>query len=166
MRAMVATQAGRLACSPRTPDSRPMADRLTPSQRSAHMARIRRADTKPEWIVRRLLHRAGYRFRLQWRAVPGRPDVAFPARRKAIFVHGCFWHQHEGCRLAHVPATRSEFWEAKFTRNRERDARALARAEAEGWDAVVVWECETRDATGLEERLRRFLGAPRWPGPW
>jgi len=84
-------------------------DPLSPAARSAHMARIRRADTKPELVVRRLLHAAGYRFWLQWKAAPGRPDVAFPGRRAIIFVHGCFWHQHEGCRHARVPGTRRAF---------------------------------------------------------
>lgn len=138
-----------------------MADHLTPAQRSAHMGRIRRKDTKPEWAVRRLLHRLGYRFRLQWKAAPGRPDVAFPGRRKIIFVHGCFWHQHEGCRLAHVPGARRSFWEEKFARNKARDQRDLARAAADGWDALVVWECETRDAEGLAGRLTGFLGAAK-----
>ncbi len=140
-----------------------MGDRLTPAQRSAHMGRIRRADTKPEWIVRRLLHRLGYRFRLQWKAAPGRPDVAFPGRRKIIFVHGCFWHQHQGCRLAHVPGTRRAFWEEKFARNRARDARDLGRAAAEGWVVLVVWECETRDLPALEASLTAFVGATKAP---
>jgi DNA mismatch endonuclease (patch repair protein) len=122
------------------------------------MGRIRRANTKPEWIVRRILFAMGYRYRLQWRGVPGRPDVAFPGRRKAIFVHGCFWHQHEACRLAHVPSTRREFWQEKFDRNRARDARDLRLANDEGWNALVVWECETRDKCRLEERLIKFLG--------
>ena len=125
------------------------------------MSRIRRADTKPEWVVRRLLHRLGYRFRLQWKAAPGRPDVAFPGRRRIIFVHGCFWHQHEGCRSATMPSTRRDFWQAKFERNKARDARDLARAEAEGWQALVVWECETRRIEELEARLVGFLGATR-----
>jgi DNA mismatch endonuclease (patch repair protein) len=135
-----------------------MADRLTPVERSVHMGRIRRSNTKPELVVRRLLHRLGYRFRLQWKAAPGRPDVAFPRRRKVLFVHGCFWHQHEGCRLAHVPATRREFWEAKFERNRTRDARDLKRCEEQGWDPLVIWECEVRELAALEVRLRDFLG--------
>ncbi len=122
------------------------------------MGRIRRSNTKPEWIVRRSLHAMGYRFRLQWKAAPGRPDVAFPGRRKIIFVHGCFWHQHQGCKLAHVPATRREFWEAKFARNQVRDARDLARAAAEGWSPLVVWECETRDVPTLSNRLAGFVG--------
>jgi DNA mismatch endonuclease (patch repair protein) len=138
-------------------------DRLSPVQRSAHMAKIKRSDTKPERIVRRALHALGYRFRLQWKGAPGRPDVAFPGRRKIIFVHGCFWHQHEGCRLAHVPTTRREFWAAKFERNRARDARDLARAQAEGWFPLVVWECETRDVEVLSTRLAMFLGATKAP---
>jgi DNA mismatch endonuclease (patch repair protein) len=138
-----------------------LSDRLTPAQRSAHMARIRRSNTKPEMIVRRLLHRLGYRFRLQWKAAPGRPDVAFPGRRRIIFVHGCFWHQHPGCRVAHVPTTRRDFWEQKFSRNRARDARDLARASEDGWTSLVVWECETGDEQLLEGRLRDFLGGTK-----
>lgn len=125
------------------------------------MGRIRRSDTKPEWAVRRLLHKLGYRFRLQWKAAPGRPDVAFPGRRRIIFVHGCFWHQHEGCRHARLPSTRSEFWADKFARNKARDARDLVRARAEGWETLVIWECETADEDALRERLTGFLGPPR-----
>jgi DNA mismatch endonuclease (patch repair protein) len=125
------------------------------------MGRIKRAHTAPERVVRRVLHSRGYRFRLQWKAAPGRPDVAFPGRRLIIFVHGCFWHQHDGCKLAHVPATRQAFWQAKFDRNRARDARDLGRAEAEGWRVLVVWECETRDEAALAERLRTFVGPVR-----
>lgn len=125
------------------------------------MGRIRRSDTKPEWAVRRLLHKLGYRFRLQWKAAPGRPDIAFPGRRLIIFVHGCFWHQHEGCRHARLPSTRSEFWADKFARNKARDARDLACAQAEGWQTLVIWECETADEDALRERLTGFLGPPR-----
>lgn len=135
-----------------------MADRISTTQRSALMGKIRRADTKPEMVVRRLLHRLGYRFRLQWKAAPGRPDVAFPGRRKIIFVHGCFWHQHPGCRHARVPATRRDFWAAKFARNEERDARNLAQAAAEGWEALVLWECEIVEGPDLEARLKKFVG--------
>lgn len=137
-------------------------DHLTPVQRSAHMSRVRRADTKPERIVRRLLHHLGYRFRLQWKSAPGRPDIAFPPRRKIIFVHGCFWHRHEGCRRATTPATRMEFWTAKFERNKARDARDLEQAVDQGWDPLVIWECELRDAADLESRLTSFLGPPRF----
>ena len=122
------------------------------------MARIRRAHTKPEMRVRRLLHGMGYRFRIQWKAASGRPDVAFPGRRVLIFVHGCFWHQHPGCRHARLPKTRREFWREKFERNRERDARVLERGTADGWRSLVIWECETEDVEALQERLRGFLG--------
>lgn len=124
------------------------------------MSRIRRADTKPELVVRSLLHRLGYRFRTQLKEVPGRPDLAFTRRRKAILVHGCFWHQHPGCRHATMPKTRRDFWETKFERNRERDARLHALAEAQGWQIMVVWECETK-TDGLGARLMAFLGPPR-----
>lgn len=138
-----------------------MADRITPEQRSAVMARIRRANTKPELTVRRVLHGLGYRFRLQLSGVPGRPDIAFPKRKKAIFVHGCFWHAHEDCPAYHIPKTRPDFWATKFGRNRERDARLLAAARASGWDCLVVWECEVEPVASLSNRLRFFLGNPR-----
>jgi len=126
------------------------------------MARIRRSNTKPERVVRSLLHALGYRFRIQVRGVPGRPDIALPGRRKAIFVHGCFWHGHEGCRLHHIPKTRPAFWTAKFARNRERDDRLLSAAQQAGWACLVVWECEIGDS-GLKDRLIRFLGPTRRP---
>ena len=132
--------------------------------RSALMARIRRANTKPELAIRRLLHRLGYRFRTQLRGVPGRPDIAFPARRKAIFIHGCFWHQHSGCRHARLPSTRSDFWAQKFQRNKERDARLLEEARRLGWDVLVTWECETVETDTVQERLITFLGPPRFEG--
>jgi DNA mismatch endonuclease (patch repair protein) len=135
-----------------------MVDKLSPAQRSAHMSKIRRANTKPEMVVRRLLHRLGYRFRLQWKALAGRPDVAFPGRRKAIFVHGCFWHQHAGCRLAHIPETRRSFWASKFERNQARDARDLERADREGWKTLVIWECQTRTPDAIEAILTDFIG--------
>ena len=133
--------------------------------RSRLMSRIRRADTKPERVVRSLLHSLGYRFRIQIKGVPGRPDVAFPGRRKAVMVHGCFWHQHPGCAHARLPATRSSFWAQKFERNRERDARLQAAAGSQGWQVLVVWECETKDRNELERRLTAFIGPPRLPPP-
>ena len=126
------------------------------------MARIKRSDTQPEIIVRRLLHRLGYRFRVQLRGVPGRPDIAFPRRRKIIQIHGCFWHAHEGCPTFRMPKSRTEFWEAKFARNRERDNR-LERAAAEaGWSTLTIWECEVGDTHDLTHRLLSFLGPVRW----
>jgi DNA mismatch endonuclease (patch repair protein) len=138
-----------------------MADRITEAQRSQLMARIRRADTKPELIVRRMLHRLGYRFRVHLKGVPGRPDLAFTRRRKIIQVHGCFWHAHEGCPWARIPTTRAEFWSAKFERNRERDRRLEEAAAQAGWLSLVVWECELKDIEGLQHRLVDFLGPVR-----
>lgn len=137
-----------------------MADIMTPVQRSARMALIRGANTKPELRVRRLLHGLGYRFRLHRRDLPGQPDIVFPARRKLIFVHGCFWHQHAGCKVGHLPRSRQDYWAQKFATNKERDARNLAEVCATGWDALVVWECEVKDLAGLAAGLRAFLGPP------
>ena len=134
---------------------------MTAAQRSAHMARIKRANTKPELIVRRMLHALGYRFRVQYKAVPGRPDLAFTRRRKVIQVHGCFWHAHEDCPAARAPKTRPDFWQAKFAANRERDARLDAAAWEAGWESITIWECEIDDHETLRERLVRFLGPTR-----
>lgn len=138
-----------------------MVDRITKEQRSALMSRIRRADTKPELLIRRLLHALGYRFRVQLKGVPGRPDVAFTRRRKLIQVYGCFWHAHEGCPSARIPTTRSDFWSSKFARNRERDRRLEEAAAAAGWESLVIWECELKDIEGLRARLVDFLGPCR-----
>lgn len=127
------------------------------------MARIKRSDTRPEKIVRSLLHQLGYRFRIQLKNVPGRPDVAFPARRVAIMVHGCFWHAH-GCAFSNIPKTRNEFWTEKFRANKERDARLQEAAEAAGWHCLVVWECETKDREALAAWLSASLGPPRSSG--
>ena len=125
------------------------------------MANIRRAGTRPEMVVRRLLHRLGYRYRVQWKhGAAGRLDIAFPGRRKAVLVHGCFWHRHEDCRLAYMPRTRQAFWADKFERNRARDARDLDAIARTDWTVLVIWECETRHAEGLAERLMMFLGPP------
>lgn len=140
-----------------------MADRITPEQRSQVMSRIRSRDTKPEMAVRRLLHRLGYRYRLHARDLPGSPDVVFRSRKAAVQVHGCYWHGH-ACKVAgKPPQTNTGYWGPKITRNRERDARNLALLEAEGWRVLVIWECETADAAGLEQRLAHFLGPPGNP---
>lgn len=125
------------------------------------MARIRGRDTRPELQVRRLLHSAGYRYRVQLKGVPGRPDIAFPARKKAILVHGCFWHGHEGCKRAHIPRTRSAYWTAKFERNKARDQRQRLQATELGWEVLVVWECEVPAKAALQEKLSVFLGPPK-----
>lgn len=136
-------------------------DRLTTGARSALMARIRGKDTTPERRVRSLLHGMGYRFRLHARDLPGTPDVVLRPRRKAVFVHGCFWHRHAGCAGATVPRTRPEFWSDKFGRNVRRDARARRALNRAGWSVCVVWECQVaaarREPSRLEARLRRFL---------
>jgi DNA mismatch endonuclease, patch repair protein len=119
------------------------------------MARVRGRDTKPEVTVRRALNAMGKRFRLFRRDLPGRPDIVLPRYRLALFVHGCFWHRHEGCRLSSTPKTRGEFWAEKFATNIARDARSVAELRALGWRVGVIWECETRrpDLTTLLARL-------------
>ena len=134
-----------------------MADVFTPAQRSAVMARIRGKDTAPERVVRRMLHAMGYRFRLHRRDLPGTPDIVLPGRGAVIFVHGCFWHGHDGCRYAAKPATRPDFWAAKIGANKRRDRLAVGRLRRLGWRVMVVWECATKRPAGLEARLRRFL---------
>lgn len=134
-----------------------MSDPPTKPERSALMARVRRADTAPEIAVRKLLHALGYRFRLHRKDLPGTPDIVFPARKKALFVHGCFWHRHQGCKKATTPKTRVEFWKDKFAANEARDRRKLDQLRASGWHCLVVWECETRDLPRLQGILREFL---------
>ncbi|WP_420463387.1 very short patch repair endonuclease [Candidatus Palauibacter sp.] len=138
------------------------ADEPGPSpERSANMASIRAKNTRPEITVRRLLHSLGYRYRLHRRDLPGTPDICFPGRKKVIFVHGCFWHRHEGCRRTTTPKTRTSFWENKFTANMVRDRRNMSGLAEIGWEAIVVWECETADLEALASRLVRFLDGQR-----
>jgi len=137
-------------------------DIMSPESRSALMGRIRGANTRPELVVRRLLHRLGYRYRLHTKGLPGRPDIVFPARRSVIFVHGCFWHRHD-CGLGYVPKSRREFWEKKFARNVERDRENQRKLVASGWNVLVIWECGVDAAPDLASRLVEFLG-PRGDG--
>lgn len=125
-----------------------MADRLTPAARSRLMGTVRGADTKPEWILRCGLHRRGLRYVLGGRRLPGRPDLVFPRYRAVVFVHGCFWHRHAGCRDATTPKSNADFWRAKFEENVERDARKQGELERLGWRVRVVWECELQRRTG------------------
>lgn len=134
-------------------------DTLTAAERSERMRRVRGRDTKPETMVRGLMHRLGYRFRKHRKDLPGRPDAAFPRRRKAVFVHGCFWHQHDCPAGRRLPKSRIDFWGPKLERNAQRDAANLALLRDMGWATLVVWECETRDVDALAGRLRRFLDA-------
>lgn len=134
-----------------------MPDIYSPKKRSEIMSRVRGRDTGPERTVRSLVHRMGFRFRLDRRDLPGRPDITLPRHHKVIFVHGCFWHQHPGCRKATIPATRSDWWSAKLTRNCQRDGEACRELESLGWRPLVVWECELAQPAVLQKKLRRFL---------
>ena len=122
------------------------------------MSRIGSKNTAPEMVVRRLLHAMGYRFRLHRKDLPGTPDIVLPKLRKAIFVHGCFWHAH-GCRIGQPPKSRPEFWEPKLARNKARDAEKSAALRAADWDVLTIWQCEIKDVAALESRLDAFLAA-------
>ncbi len=132
-------------------------DTLTVAERSERMGRVRNRDSKVELRVRSLVHGMGYRYRLHSRALPGCPDLVFAARRKVIFVHGCFWHRHAPCHLARLPKTRLDFWLPKLEANRLRDLNNQSKLREIGWDILVVWECEVGDAAGLAKRVRSFL---------
>jgi DNA mismatch endonuclease, patch repair protein len=131
--------------------------------RSENMRRIRSKDTGIEMTVRRLVHGMGYRYRLHRNDIPGSPDMVFAGRHKVIFVHGCFWHQHPGCREGRPPKSNTAHWLPKLERNRVRDKAALEQLAILGMDALVVWECEAKDVTELARRLRDFLGASNRP---
>ena len=134
-----------------------MTDVYPPDKRSAVMRRVKARNTTPELTVRRALTRLGARYRLHRKDLPGHPDIVMPGRRLALFVHGCFWHGHDCARGARVPKANREYWEGKVGRNRARDAEHRAALEAMSWRAVTLWECELKDAEGLEEKLRRVL---------
>ncbi|WP_171091244.1 MULTISPECIES: very short patch repair endonuclease [unclassified Ruegeria] len=133
-----------------------MPDHVTPERRSYIMSQVGQTDTKPELILRRALHRLGYRYSLHRRDLPGRPDIVFPSRRKVIFVHGCFWHGH-GCRWGKLPKSRPEYWGPKIETNKERDNRVLTDLSENGWDSLVVWQCELRDFDAAICRVESFL---------
>lgn len=132
-------------------------DRLTPERRSWNMSRIRNRDTRPEKLVRSLLHRMGFRFRLHRKDLPGKPDIILPRHHAVVMVHGCYWHRHPGCHFAYTPKSNQEFWVNKFRDNINRDLRQQQELTALGWRVLTVWECETRDPETLSERLRREL---------
>lgn len=138
-----------------------MIDTLSPARRSWLMSRIRGKHTSPEMTLRRALHGLGYRYRLHRKGLPGSPDLVFPSRKKAIWVHGCFWHWHPdpACPIAKTPKSRTAYWSAKFTRNRARDARNLQAIVAVGWTALNVWECELhpRKLGATLRRVEEFL---------
>ncbi|MBS4017594.1 MAG: DNA mismatch endonuclease Vsr [Dechloromonas sp.] len=132
-------------------------DRLTPERRSWLMSRVRGKDTSPEVRTRSIAHCLGYRFRLHRRDLPGCPDIVFPKHKLVLFVHGCFWHRHAGCRKASMPKTRRKFWTDKFDANVVRDTKVRRALRKLGWRVAVVWECETKSPEMLERRLRELL---------
>ena len=134
-----------------------MRDRLTKERRSWNMSRIRAKDTTPEKRVRSLLHRMGYRFRLHRKDLPGNPDIVFVSRRVALFVHGCFWHRHQGCKNCTTPTNRRKFWTDKLEGNRSRDQRTRRALHALGWRTFVLWECQTKDPRKLNKATERFV---------
>lgn len=134
-----------------------MVDHVDPAKRSLIMAAVHSKDTKPEMVVRKIVHGLGYRYRLHSEKLPGRPDLVFPGKRKVVFVHGCFWHRHPECRYASTPKTRTDFWEAKFRANVARDERIKLELERMGWAVKTVWQCELKDPETLAERLDEFL---------
>ena len=133
-----------------------MADDRTSRQRSENMRAVHSKDTRLELTIRSMLHRLGYRFRLHRKNLPGTPDLVFPARKAVMFVHGCFWHGHD-CPRGNLPATNRDFWQAKITKNRERDGRAREQVQKLGWKILTVWQCEIKDKAALAKRLSRFL---------
>ena len=137
-----------------------MTDHVAPDVRSRIMARVRSKGTKPEMVVRRSLHRLGYRYRLHRANLPGKPDLVFASRRKVLFVNGCFWHVHEGCPRSRAPSSNRGFWMAKLERNRRRDLESLQALCERGWSTLTVWECELRDLETALVGIRLFLGPP------
>ena len=136
-----------------------MTDTVSPSTRSRMMRSIRATNTGPEVRVRRYLHAVGLRFRLHNRSLPGRPDISLPGRKIAIFVHGCFWHQHPGCPFATTPATRADFWQAKFATNKNRDAMVAEKLKSLGWQVLIIWECQANKEMELDALAWAILAA-------
>lgn len=135
-------------------------DTFSPEERSRIMRRVRGKDTAPELRVRGTLHRMGYRFRLHRRDLPGNPDIVLPKHRTVVFVHGCFWHRHPGCKAASTPAARQEYWLPKFERTVKRDRAARRKLAALGWRVIVIWECQTKDRAKLARKLALRLKRP------
>lgn len=156
---------------PRHPQASEASEVPPTPARSALMGRIRGKNTTPEIVVRRAAHRLGFRFRVHRRDLPGTPDIVFPKYRLVIFVHGCFWHRHEGCRRCTTPKTRIEFWNEKFRKNIERDRRAAEALLIRGWNVLTIWECQTKNPAALDALLiaaivdRQIERVDRWSGP-
>ena len=134
-----------------------MTDHLPPVKRSENMRAVKSKNTSPERRVRSVAHRLGLRFRLHRKDLPGSPDMLFPGRKAALFVHGCFWHRHEECPKATMPKTNMDYWNEKFRRNVERDRETRHKLEKDGWKVIVIWECETKNEDSIENFLRKNL---------
>lgn len=135
-------------------------DVFTKEKRSKIMSKIKGKDTRPEKVVRSLLHQMGYRFRLHRRDLPGNPDIVLPKHKKVIFVHGCFWHGHDGCPRAKRPSTNKKFWNEKLTKNIERDKKNQKELLKLGWQPLVVWQCQIKDLENLNEKIIHFINRP------
>jgi len=133
-----------------------MTDKISKNKRSWNMSRIRGRDTKPELVVRSLLHRCGYRFSLRRKNLPGKPDIVMPKYKTVIFVNGCFWHRHKGCRYAYKPKSRREFWARKFQENMARDRRVSIALRKMGWHVLVIWECEVEQASKIKRLINQI----------
>ena len=135
-------------------------DHVAPDQRSQIMSRIPSFNTSPELVVRKMLHRSGYRYRLHSSKLPGRPDIILPRLRVAIFVHGCFWHGHQNCQKGRLPKSRIGYWHAKIKTNQERDQRSIESLEQAHWQVAIVWQCQTKDRNALAHHLSAIVGGP------
>ncbi|QPK62428.1 DNA mismatch endonuclease Vsr [Methylomonas sp. LL1] len=134
-----------------------MSDTLSPEERSERMSRVRNKDSIPEMKLRRLVHGLGYRYRLHVGKLPGKPDLVFPGRRSVIFMHGCFWHRHPGCKLARLPKSKLDFWVEKLEGNKQRDITHQKQLWELGWRVLVIWECEMDDLETVSLRVKEFL---------
>ena len=136
-------------------------DTRSPEQRRRIMQSVGQKDTGPEMTVRRILHGMGYRYRLHAKGLPGKPDIVFAARKRAIFIHGCFWHGHD-CKKGRLPKSRMEYWGSKLKINKDRDVAVSDKLGCAGWQTLTLWECETKDGTATTATLRAFLGEPKF----
>lgn len=134
-----------------------MTDRITKDRRSWNMSRIRSKNTKPELLVRSLLHRMGYRFRLHRKDLPGKPDIVLPKYKTVIFVNGCFWHRHKGCKRCTTPSSNEKYWQTKFERNVKKDRINQSELKKLGWKILIIWECEIADSARLKRTIDQFF---------
>ncbi|WP_226477455.1 very short patch repair endonuclease [Pseudomonas sp. MWU16-30323] len=133
------------------------ADVVTPEQRSRNMSKIKGKNTKPEMTVRSMCHELGFRYRLHRKDLPGTPDLVFPKHRLCLFVHGCFWHRHPGCKYAYTPKSRLDFWLPKLAKNVERDMKAKRALEVSGWRVSIIWECQTKNRDTLRAEIQKMI---------